>query len=78
MITETFFICLMFQMLVLLINVMAFTKIPILSIFSIGLELVIFVPTIKAFQEYEIFGMMFGLMNLTLPIIAIIKARHGD
>lgn len=78
MISEAFFIYLLFHIFILVINIMAFTKIPILSVFSIAFTLIIFVPAIQAFAQYEMFALMLGIMNLTLPVVAIARARHGD
>jgi hypothetical protein len=71
MISEEFFIYLLFQMIVLVVNIMGYTKIPALSIFAIGFELAIMVQTIIAFGDYWGMGIMFILMNLSLPIYAL-------
>lgn len=71
MIDQDFFIMLLFQIFVLVINIMGYTKIPALSIFGIAFTVIIFVPTIEAFQEYEWFGLMLGVMNLALPVYAL-------
>lgn len=71
MISEAFFICLLFQIFILIINILGYTKIPAFSLFGIAFELIIIVPTIDAFTGYEMFAIMLGIMNLTLPLYAL-------
>jgi hypothetical protein len=71
MIGETFFICLLFQLLVLMINILGYTKIPAMSLFGIMFELIIMVPTIIAFTDYEMFAIGLAIMNLALPVYAL-------
>ena len=69
--TEAFVIYLLFQMIILVVNVLGFTKIPALSIFGIIGTLIIAVPTINAFDEYYPFALVLLLMNTALPIFAL-------
>jgi len=78
MITEDFFIYLMLYIFILVINIMAYTKIPILGIFGIAFTLIIVSPSFTAFAGFEMFALMLAIMNLALPLIAIVRARHGD
>lgn len=67
----------MFQLIILMINVMAYTKIPALAIFGILGSIIIAVPTILAFGEYYLFGVILVIMNTTFPILALSKAVRG-
>lgn len=78
MISEAFFIYLLFNIFTLVINLLAFTRIPILGIFGVAFTLIIVGPSIDAFGEYAMFAIMLGVMNLTLPVVAIVRAKHGE
>jgi hypothetical protein len=77
MISEAFFIYLFFQIFTVAINIMGYTKLPALSIFGIGIEIAIMIPTITAFASYELVAVMLILMNFTLPIYALNHNMRG-
>lgn len=77
MISEEFFIYLLFQLIILVVNLLGYTKIPVMSFFAIGFELAIMVQTVIAFGDYWGMAIMFILMNLSLPIYALSHNMKG-
>ena len=77
MITDDLFIYLMFQMIILVINLAGYFKIPYLGFIGIIATLSVTYPTIIAFGDYYIMAVILLLMNGILPIMGFTKAYRG-
>jgi hypothetical protein len=77
MISDEFVIYLLFQMIILVINLIGFVRIPVLSFFAIIFEITILVQTVLGFGDYYVFAVNIAAMNLTLPIYSLSRYRKG-
>jgi hypothetical protein len=77
MITDDLFIYLMFQMIILAINLVGYFKIPYLGFIGIIATISVAYPTIVSFGDYYMMGVILILMNGTLPIMGFTKAYRG-
>lgn len=75
MITDDLLLYFMFQVMILVINVIGYSKIPILFFFSIIGTIVLAVPTIQAFGEYYLMAIILLLINISLPVIGLAKLK---
>jgi hypothetical protein len=72
MISEGFLVYFMFQMIVLVINIIGYSEIPELRFFGIIFSLAISVQTIIAFSpDYWVVGAILILMNVALPTYSL-------
>jgi len=77
MITDDLFMYLLFQMIILVINIVGYFKIPYLGFIGIIATLSISYQTIVSFGDYYIMAVILILLNGTLPIIGFSKAYRG-
>jgi hypothetical protein len=77
MITEDFFIFLLFQIILLSINLIGYSKIPYLGFIGIIGTLILAYPTAMAFSDYPEMTIILILVNIMIPILGINKARTG-
>lgn len=73
MITEQLFIYFLFQIIILSINLLGYSKIPILSFFGIIATIVIAAPTLISFDTYYMFAAVLILINISLPTISLVR-----
>lgn len=75
MISDTLLIYLMFQIILMVINILGYTKIPLLFFFGIIGTIVLAVPTIQAFGEYYLMAIILILINISLPVTGLAKLK---
>jgi len=74
MLDELFIVYFLFQLVLLIINLIGYSKIPILGFFGIIGSLILAVPTFFAFGDYYIMSIFLTLINISLPVIGITRA----
>lgn len=74
MISMDFFVYIFIQLLILGINLLGYSKIPILGFFGIIGTLIFAVPTFFSFGDYYMVAVFLILINISLPIIGLTKA----
>ena len=73
MITDDFFVYLLVQIVLFTINLVGYSKIPILSYLgAIGTVLMAY-QTVIAFNDYESFALLLILINISLPVIGLTR-----
>ena len=75
MIGDALLLYLVFQILILMINILGYTKMPLLYFFGIIGTIILAVPTIQAFGEYYLMAVILILMNISIPITGLIRWR---
>jgi len=75
MISDSLLIYLVFQIILLMINIMGYTKIPVLFFFGIIGTIVLAIPTIEAFGEYYLMAIILILINISLPVMGLAKLK---
>jgi hypothetical protein len=65
----------MFQIVILIINILGFTKIPMLFFFGIIGTIILAIPTIQAFGEYYPMAVLLILINISLPVSGLAKLK---
>jgi len=78
MIADELMIYLLFQMVLLAINVIGYLKIRKLMILGILGSLLMAVPTLLGFGEYYLFSIILILINTLLPTFGILELREND
>jgi hypothetical protein len=78
MITDDFFIYLLFQIIILMINLIGYSKIPFLGFVGIIGTIILAYPTAVAFQPYWQITIIFILVNLMIPVLGFSKAKNGQ
>jgi hypothetical protein len=72
MITDDFLVYFAFQLVIFIINILGYAKIPELRLFGVLLSLGIAVQTVLAFApDYYAFGAMMVVTNTILPIYSM-------
>lgn len=66
------------MIILLIINLIGYTKIPILCIFGIIGTMILAIPTVDAFGDYSMMAIILILINVGLPVIGLAKARNND
>jgi len=74
MITDDLFIYMLFQVILLLINIIGYFKIPLLSLFGILGTLALALPTVNAFNDYWMMALLLIMINMSLPVVGLTKA----
>jgi hypothetical protein len=74
MISDDFFVYLLVQIVLLTINLIGYSKIPILSFLGIIGTVMMAWPTVVAFGDYPQFALLLILVNISLPTIGITRA----
>lgn len=74
MITDDFFIYLLIQIILLVINLIGYSKIPLLGAFGAIFTALLAWPTVQAFGTYSSFALMLIVINISLPAIGISRA----
>lgn len=59
----------------MVINILGYTKIPLLFFFGIIGTIVLAVPTIQAFGEYYLMAIILILINISLPVTGLAKLK---
>jgi len=77
MIGDDLFIYLMFQMIILVINLTGYFKIPYLGLIGIIATLSVAYQTVTSFGDYYVMAIILLLINGTLPIMGFTKAYRG-
>jgi hypothetical protein len=77
MIGDELFMYLIFQIVILGINLIGYFKIPYLGFIGIIATLSVAYQTIVSFGDYWIMGVILLLINGTLPIMGFTKAYRG-
>lgn len=77
MITDTFMIYLLFQVILLMINLIGYSKLPFLGFIGIIGVIILAYPTAQAFEPYWQLTVILLLTNLMIPVLGFSKARHG-
>lgn len=75
MISDSLLIYFMFQIVILIINILGFTKIPMLFFFGIIGTIILAIPTIQAFGEYYPMAVLLILINISLPVSGLAKLK---
>lgn len=75
MISDALLIYFMFQIVLLVINILGYTKIPLLFFFGIIGTVVLAVPTIQAFGSYYMMAVILILINISLPVVGLAKLK---
>ncbi len=75
MISDAILMYLIFQIILLMINILGYTKIPLLFFFGIVGTVALSVPTIQAFGEYYMMAVILILINISLPVVGLAKVR---
>jgi hypothetical protein len=75
MIGDALLLYLVFQILILMINILGYTKMPLLYFFGIIGTIILAVPTIQAFGEYYLMAVVLILMNISIPITGLTRWR---
>lgn len=78
MITDDILLYMLCQLIVLTINVIGIKKLPILLVIGIISTVMLSVPTIEAFDEYYMIGLLLIIVNITVPIIGLTTTLKGD
>lgn len=78
MITDDMLIYLLFQIVLMVINLISYSKIPFLGVIGIIATFSTAYQTIMAFDTYWVFGLVLILCNIMIPILGFTKARQGD
>jgi hypothetical protein len=74
MITDELIIWLLFQLILFVINLVGFRKIPILLFFGLIGSILIAIPTLMAFDEYIMMGFLLVMINTAFPVIALTRS----
>jgi hypothetical protein len=75
MIGDDFLVYFMFQIVILIINILGVTKVPMLSFFGIIGTIILAVPTIQAFGDYYLMAVLLILINISVPVVNLAKVR---
>lgn len=78
MIDDSILIYLVFQLILVIINVIGYTRIPVLMLFGIIGTLMITIPTIEGFGDYSMFAGFLIMINVCLPVIGLTRTVKGD
>ena len=73
MITDDFFVYLLAQVVLLTINLIGYSKIPILSFLGIIGTVLMAYQTVIAFADYESFALLLILVNISIPAIGLTR-----
>jgi len=76
-ITDSLLIYFLGQIVLLIINIIAYTKIPYISIIGIMGDLALAADTIIAFGNYYLIAVILILTNTIIPFLSIAKAVRG-
>jgi len=71
MITDELIIWLLFQLILFVINLVGFRKVPLLLFFGLIGSILIAIPTLIAFDEYIMMGFLLVIINTAFPVIAL-------
>lgn len=74
MITDSLLMYLLFQLILLVVSVIGYKRIPFLLFMTIMGSIVIAVPTVTAFGEYYPMAIVLILINLMFPVIGLTRA----
>lgn len=77
MISDAIFMYLIFQMILLMLNILAYSKIPVIAIFTIIGTALVAVPTMIALDDYWIIGIILILINMSIPISGLTKTLRS-
>ena len=78
MITDDLLMYMLFQLILLVINIIGFKKLPILLFFGIIGTVMLSVPTIEAFEDYYMMAILFIIVNISIPIIGLTTTMKGE
>jgi hypothetical protein len=77
MITDDLLVYLLFQLIILTINIIGLKKMPLMLFFGIIGTILLSVPTLIAFGDYYLMAVLFILINITIPIIGLSSTMKG-
>ncbi len=78
MLADTLIAYLVFNLILLVVNVIGYTKLPFILIFTIIGTLLMAVPTVEGFgEDYYMFGILLLLINIGIPLAGLTKAAKG-
>jgi len=77
MITDDLLVYLLFQLIVLTINIIGLRKLPLMLFFGLIGTILLSVPTLIAFDDYYMMAVIFILINMTIPVIGLSSAVKG-
>ena len=74
MITDDLLMYLLFQMILLMINVLGHKKFPLFSLFGILGAMILVIPTINAFGDYYMMAILLSVINIGFPTMTLANA----
>lgn len=75
MISDAIVLYLLAQMMLLVINLIGYTRIPYLSVIAIIMNTLLIIPTLEAFGDDYMIALLPVLVNTVLPLISLTEAR---
>jgi hypothetical protein len=72
------FMYLIGMIILLIINLIGYTKIPILCVFGIIGTMILAIPTVNAFDDYYMIAIILLIINIGLPVMGLAKVGHND
>lgn len=78
MISDAIVLYLMAQILLIAINLIGYSRIPILSIIGLIGGILVAIPTLDAFGDDYLIAIIPILVNITIPIMSLASVWSGD
>ena len=78
MISDEFFIYLIFQLILLALNIVGFAKMPVILIFTAIGTFITAISTVLAFGDYQLIAIMLIITNISIPVIGVTKVNRGE
>ena len=74
MITDDMLIYLLFQLILLVLNILGHRKFPLFCLFGILGAMTLAIPTITAFGEYYMMAILLTVINIAFPTMSLANA----
>ena len=75
MISDALLLYLIFQIIILMFNILGYSRIPMMWFFAIIGSVLLAVPTILAFGDYYLMAILLILVNISLPVIGLSRLK---
>jgi hypothetical protein len=74
MISDSLLVYLLFQIIILVFNLIGFTRIPMMFFFALIGTIILAVPTIQAFGDYYMMAVFLLIVNISLPVVGLARS----
>jgi hypothetical protein len=75
MISDALLLYLTFQMILLMFNILGYSRISMMFFFAIIGSLILAIPTIQAFGDYYPMAILLIIVNISLPAIGLSRLK---